>query len=301
MPRKTSLSVEERRLKERERKKVYRQNLSQEQKEVIRQRDREWRLKKREENPISSLSEKQKEILRKEQCARQRIYRERKQKLNDSSNCSVQVSCKERGRKKVKRDQSSGYRKINKLTRKCDALETKCESLRKKIYRLKKKKLTNSPMSKVQHMIVEAHGKLTFNIQKKLLLGEVFLSQLRKKYAEKSIEQKQNVSEILCNSYIKKYKLCGTVRDIVGRKFIRNGKKVQSFKSKMCISLREGEKVRKFFEEDENSRMCPGKKDHKKNIQKRFLLDSITDLHKKYCERHSSKISLKTFQRLKPF
>lgn len=33
---------------------------------------------------------------------------------------------------------------------------------------------TNSPMSKVQSMISQPHGKRTYNVQRKLLVGEVF-------------------------------------------------------------------------------------------------------------------------------
>lgn len=67
--------------------------------------------------------------------------------------------------------------------------------------------------------------------------------------------------------------------DIVSRKFMNNEKKVRSVKKRMCSSRREGENVCKFLEEDENSRMCLCKKDHKKNVQERFLLDFISDLH----------------------
>lgn len=137
------------------------------------------------------------------------------------------------GRKKVKRDRSSAYRSLNKLTKKCNKLEKENHALKKADYRRRKKKLTDSPMSKVKLMISEAHGKITYNIQRKLLLGELFLNQLRKKRAEKSIKLKQKVSNLLYSTYIKKYKLCGEVSDLVSRKFVREGEQLESLKKKM--------------------------------------------------------------------
>lgn len=47
--------------------------------------------------------------------------------------------------------------------------------------------------------------------------------------------------------------------------------------------------------------MCPGKKDHVKNVQKRFLLSPYIDLHLKYCKAYNSRMSLIKFRRLKPY
>lgn len=69
----------------------------------------------------------------------------------------------------------------------------------------------------------------------------------------------------------------------------------------MCMRLKESSNVRKFLEDDENSMMCPGKKDHVNQVQKRYLAAPLKEIHKKYCEQYSSKMSFKTFQRAKPF
>ncbi|PZC79421.1 hypothetical protein B5X24_HaOG216416 [Helicoverpa armigera] len=63
--------------------------------------------------------------------------------------------------------------------------------------------------------------------------------------------------------------------------------------------------VLKFYEDDENSSMCPGKKDvitrNGTKKQKRLLTDTIKNLHRKYIESGYPPISYVTFSRLKPF
>ncbi|KAL0818993.1 hypothetical protein ABMA28_008280 [Loxostege sticticalis] len=63
--------------------------------------------------------------------------------------------------------------------------------------------------------------------------------------------------------------------------------------------------VLKFFEEDENSSMCPGKKDtitrNGTQKQKRLMTDTIKNLHRKYLESGYPPISYVTFSRFKPF
>lgn len=64
--------------------------------------------------------------------------------------------------------------------------------------------------------------------------------------------------------------------------------------------------VHNFYEDDENSRMCPGKKDcvtkSKLKKQKRYLNDSLYNLHKKYQrENPETNASYSFFCKLRPF
>ncbi|CAD6223678.1 GSCOCG00011761001-RA-CDS, partial [Cotesia congregata] len=63
--------------------------------------------------------------------------------------------------------------------------------------------------------------------------------------------------------------------------------------------------VADFLEKDENSRMCPGKKDFIRSKgtvkQKRLLGDTIKNLHKKFLATVEYKMSLATFCRFRPF
>jgi hypothetical protein len=60
-----------------------------------------------------------------------------------------------------------------------------------------------------------------------------------------------------------------------------------------------------FFEDDTVSRMCPGKKDFvrrgKTKVQRRILLDTLQNLHKRFEEERNVKISYKSFTRSRPF
>lgn len=209
------------------------------------------------------------------------------------------------GRKKKRRDRACAYRTIDKLKKKLSTETRQYETLKKAAYRSKKKEekkntLSDSPKSKVRSMIAEADGKITFNIERKLLVGEVFLKQLQEKNSVKSIAEKRKVSNMLVTPLLKKYKLGKEVKNIISSKKIRKGVLSESLKKKMCLSMKEGSNVRKFLEEDENSKMCPGKKDVKQKVQKRYLAAPLKRLHQKFCVQNSSKMCFTTFKRLKP-
>ena len=64
-------------------------------------------------------------------------------------------------------------------------------------------------------------------------------------------------------------------------------------------------KVRDFFVRDDVSRMTTGKKQtitkDKKKMQKRFLLDTMKTLHRKYLAENPAELSYSMFCRLRPF
>nr|CAI5849387.1 unnamed protein product [Callosobruchus analis] len=65
-------------------------------------------------------------------------------------------------------------------------------------------------------------------------------------------------------------------------------------------------RVRKFYENDDSSRICPGKKEtitfKKVKKQKRYLNYSLKDLHTKFCSTYpQTKISYSFFCRMRPF
>ncbi|CAH0727113.1 unnamed protein product, partial [Brenthis ino] len=65
------------------------------------------------------------------------------------------------------------------------------------------------------------------------------------------------------------------------------------------------QEVRIFYESDENSRLCSGKKEFivRKKIrkQKRYLSDNLLNLHKKFLKSSNFTISYSTFCKLRPF
>ncbi|CAH2098872.1 unnamed protein product [Euphydryas editha] len=76
-----------------------------------------------------------------------------------------------------------------------------------------------------------------------------------------------------------------------------NNKKTNVEKIKQDVQI--------FLEEDENSRICPGKREYisRKTIkkQKRFLTDTLLNLHTKFLQLHTYKISYSTFCKMRPF
>ena len=72
---------------------------------------------------------------------------------------------------------------------------------------------------------------------------------------------------------------------------------------KKCLD--EKNDVCRFYLNDENSVAAPAARDFiKKNnmrMRKRFLSDSINNLHKKYCKESGRTISKSSFYRLRPF
>lgn len=143
-----------------------------------------------------------------------------------NNNVNPQLSKEEVGRKKVKRDRSSAYRTIKKLSKKLSDEKKKNETLKKQACRSEKvdeSTLTNSPRSKVKSMISKARGKVDLNIYEKLLVGEVFSTQLQEKNADTSLLVKRSISNILANPYFKKYKLSSEVKGVISCKKIRKG------------------------------------------------------------------------------
>lgn len=60
-----------------------------------------------------------------------------------------------------------------------------------------------------------------------------------------------------------------------------------------------------FYTDDTVSKMCPGKRDFKKKgkkkIQRRILLDTVKNLHKRFVAESGQSISYALFSRVRPF
>lgn len=113
---------------------------------------------------------------------------------------------------------------------------------------------------------------------------------------------------MLAGRFLKKYKLRYMVNSFISvhmyKKFMRSrGIHIQKKRSD-CLD-KETESVQTFLEEELHSSIAPGKKDFitrkKHKVQKQYLHDSITALHKKYMREKGKMLSYKTFKRLKPF
>lgn len=101
---------------------------------------------------------------------------------------------------------------------------------------------------------------------------------------------------------LKKYKLLHVSKPFF-KHYTFKRQKPRKISDKM---LKVKDDVIKSLEKDENSRMCPGKKDYLKSKngktkQKRVLYDTLYNLNKKFSSTVNYKISLSTFCRFRPF
>lgn len=226
---------------------------------------------------------------------------------------------KSTGRKKVRKDRASCYRKLKAAERKIADLKKSIERYRKRYKRqnFKFKILNNkikendTPETKINKLT--SGVTVPPEVKRRLLFGEA-LSQQLSENAKKIITQKdKNIfSKVISGKVMKKYKLIGDAKQIISYKMHRkqtNKTDLSIYErkrrnSKIGIKLKRS--VREFMERDEISKMCPGKKDYvirsKIKKQKRILLNNFRKLHQQYLKTENSyKISFTTFWRHKPF
>jgi len=289
-------------------------------KQKRRDNDREYRRMRRIKNidkPIKKLSHREQSAKRKHWRSYARAYRERIAAAKEAETAAVTVntpmdapssvamyrtssSRKASGRRQVRRRQSIVVRE---LKRKTEELERKeevkkfkavIERDRKRMQRMKNIKATPSLATKVRRMT--AKRKITPEIKKRLLFGEVLASSLQQKKKQCGKKGSQTVASIAASALFRKYNLIGSDQGIFGYKMfsqVVGSHHFQHTRKQMVRGgrIKEAKQVQNFLEEDQNSQMCPGKKDHKKKTQKRHLLYTMKELHEKYKDRFKSTIS----------
>ena len=138
------------------------------------------------------------------------------------------------------------------------------------------------------------------------------MMEIKNKYKKnRQLRVKQVIRRLISGKIIKKYRMLNRARlaircrNLNGRptddtlKYTRKGRSDQ-------LAREETNRISSFYERDDNSRLCPGKKDTitRKKIkkQKRLLSESIKTLHMKFCfERPEVKVSYPAFCKLRPF
>ena len=152
-------------------------------------------------------------------------------------------------------------------------------------------------------------GQVSNEVRKELLWSTTMKYNLKTKYSElRTQREKQIFSKAVGGNLLRKYRVTGQCRSFLSRKLMKsNSNRLTTLTyerlnsgSKTFLS----NKVCKFFERDENSRLCPGKHDivRKDGIskQKRYLNATMRELHTVFLESNF-KISLALFCRLRPF
>ncbi len=149
-------------------------------------------------------------------------------------------------------------------------------------------------------------------VHRTLLFHNALISNIRQKYQDTKEERvRQMISRIVTGKIIKHYKLQKKTQTLLGFSRKRCGqtnrsglsfqrKKYQSTQSKLQ------KKIEDFFLRDEVSRLTAGKKQtitrRKVKMQKRFLNDTLKNLHRKFLlENPSSHLSYTLFCCMRPF
>nr|CAI5824041.1 unnamed protein product [Callosobruchus analis] len=198
----------------------------------------------------------------------------------------------------------------------------KCERIirekDRKIYHYKKKmeqyKRANSknnpdtPNTKLQAMCDTPEDRK--EVVKKALFGEVLNEQLKENYANlKTLKEKQIFGKVLSGRLVDKYKLWASKNSTISYKRAQRAHQstlLPTTQSRQdSTAFKYIKVVRKYYEDDENSRIGAGKREcvTRKGVkkQKRYLLGTIGNLYKKFKAETSVKISYQTFCRLRPF
>lgn len=218
----------------------------------------------------------------------------------------------QRGRKNVKRNRSKTVRDLNKIRSENKKLRTKLEFYKKKWFRVleKKKNEVLSPNSKVNKLL-NGSPKVPPAVRKKLLFGEVLNKELTSKFQTlKDQKSKQVFSKVIEGRYLKKYRLLKEAKHFYSPTLHRSNKKRSDRLMFERRSIGTFGTIKKsvilFYLQDENSRLCPGKKDTitRRGIkkQKRYLNNTQKILFDDFKKQHPDfQISYATFCKLRPF
>lgn len=195
-----------------------------------------------------------------------------------------------RDRKKVRRERSEVHRKNIRLEAENIKLKKKVDKYRKQASRARcrivEKKECLSPRSKTGEMLKKCLPNVRDSpglkiVAKNLLKYHTLTKTLKNRYAELRLKsQKEGLRSILQHKIIRKYKIkMNLASDVLNLSRVRKATKTTKLNPQL-------EAMQLFYVRDDVSRATAGKKEtrtkFKQKIQKRYLLDTLQNLYKKY-------------------
>lgn len=188
----------------------------------------------------------------------------------------------------------------------------KMEKYKKRLQRLEMKvnssKNEETPNTKLTRMCDTPETRT--DLVKKALFGEVLNKQLKENYAGLRTQKEKDIfGRVVSGAIVKKYKLWRVQNSAISYKRLQKSKNHSLLPVKRTrqafISKEHLKTVQNFYDNDDNSRICAGKREcvtrNGVKKQKRYLLDTISNLYKKFWNNNSGLISYQTFCRLRPF
>lgn len=233
----------------------------------------------------------------------------------DHSHCLKECdsSQKKSGRKRVRKDRSACYRENKKLKIEIEKLKRSKEKYKKKLYRAQKKAssiVANkdiTPRKKVKELI-KRNGNVSEEVRRELLWSAAMKYNLKEKYKNlRSQKEKQIFGKVVGGKYLRKYRVVNQCTGFLTQKLSKsNVNRLTTFSyERMKSGCQEFVKkqIESFLESDDNSRLCPGKRDIiKRNgvcYQKRYLNGTLKDLRSKFAKSKLN-VSLALFCKLRP-
>lgn len=119
-------------------------------------------------------------------------------------------------------------------------------------------------------------------VKRNLLINEVIQNQLKTNYdGQKTSEGKKKFIHCISGKVVKKYRLTNFISTITSKRTAYKRSPLAE-NQRRTSSVRIMKLVQAFYEEDQVSRMCPGKNDtvtyRKIKKQKRYLNDSLKNI-----------------------
>ncbi|KAK2857675.1 hypothetical protein Q7C36_005594 [Tachysurus vachellii] len=165
------------------------------------------------------------------------------------------------------------------------------EKYKKRLQRSAKQ--NESPRSKVRELVKNCS--VNSRIRKTLLLHEALISDIKRKYQNTRNERDKQILEQALG-FSKK------------RRNLLKSKSLTSFTRKTVNRFADTsiqKNIKSFFNRDDVSRITTGRKQtvtrNKVKMQKRFLVDTMRNLHRKFLAENNVRISYSSFCRLRPF
>lgn len=343
MPKKKGMTNEERLKKKRECEQRRRERIKQnaEQTEALKKKKHEIYIRLKAEGKVKTigqLTEREKRATRKKWAENKRVSREKNKIRNENQNTnnppesenvivnpsqhlvnteslngkSSESRQKIRGRKTLRKNRAACYRRLKYLERQVEELKRSKEKYRKRLARASKKNPNEkdpTPRKQVKNLLTRNKGKINQEIRRELFFAASMRFNLKQKYKElQSQREKQIFTKVIGGQILKKYRILKQCSSFLPRKLFKsNAKRLTTFsyeRMKKSSQFFIKSKVQKFLESDENSKMCPGKRDvvrqNGESKQKRILNGSLREMHKKFVKSNVS-ISYALFCKIRPW
>ena len=211
------------------------------------------------------------------------------------------------GRGEAQKRRRVCYAKLHRVKEVLRNEKLKVQMFKKRWQRARKKTKLTTPLKQTEKVLKEGEE----NVKKVLNFHHILVEGIKKKYQTAQPEkEKQAISKVVMDSTMWKYRKQKYIEKAVGfsrQRWKYQDERCDSFSRKEPESLasRLSRTMEEFFTRDDVSRPTSGKKltitKNKERKQKRFLNDSLKNLHKKFLAENDVMVSYTVFCRMRPF